>query len=129
METDVKHFLDFLKWIFMGFSWKISWIFNGFSWDVRGIFQEMHKPMIHIDWSLRARHRSSMKMQSCASSIQSWGNFLEPDDHPSIKCWLENQLDDDVQIFAQKENGLKKSRFKHSMINKKNWDSLELPRL
>lgn len=100
----------------MGFSWKISWIFNGFSWDVCGIFQEMKCMNIWTKQWFTSMGVSELDIdlpwiQSCASSIQSWGNFLEPDDHPSIKCWLENQLDDDVQIFAQKKTWLEKIAF------------------
>ena len=50
----------------MSFSWDFRGRFRGFSMDFRGIFQEMkcmnnmNKAMIHINGSLRARHRSSM---------------------------------------------------------------------
>lgn len=119
----------------MWFSWDFRGRFRGFSMDFHGMFVGFFRKCtnqwftsigvseldIDLPWKSNPA-RARFKVGGISWNLMTI--------HVLIKYWLENQLDDDVQIFAQKKNGFKKtSRFKHSMINKKNWDSLELPRL
>lgn len=109
----------------MWFSWDFRGRFRGFSMDFHGMFVGFFRKCtnqwftsigvseldIDLPWKSNPA-RARFKVGGISWNLMTI--------HVLIKYWLENQLDDDVQIFAQKKNGFKKtSRFKHSMINKK----------